>query len=142
MMSRRTEKHLNWPLFIAAIIIVFAILVLTIAWIFAPRSAGQATITSASLTAYWDGNGMAGVLKLIVENIGKLPITKADCVFLPEVTLSNDSLWVLPGKKIQFLGTYRLASYPGISIYPVTVHVTYFDGTTQTIGTSVTAQPG
>lgn len=141
-MSTRTGKHLNWSLVIAAIIIVFTVLILALGWIFAPRSAGQATITSASLTAYWDGNTMAGVLKLTVENTGKLPITKANCVFLPEVTLSNDSLFVLPGQEIRFLGTYRLSSYPAISVYPVTVQITCFDRTIQTISTSVTAKPG
>ncbi len=102
-----------------------------------PEFKGQATVTSSSLIVYFNGYNNMGHFDLVLENTGNLPITEAKCTFrASDPILSN--YYPLPGEKIGFSDNSQLDSSPAIS-YPATVQLTYFDGSTETITTSVTA---
>lgn len=104
-----------------------------------PQFKGEATVTSKSLIVYFTGYYNVGHFNLVIQNTGNLPITEAKCVFwVFDPILSN--YYALPGEKLGFSGNFALSSYPAISAYPVTIQVTYSDGSTSTIDTSVTAQ--
>lgn len=104
-----------------------------------PQFKGQATVTNISLIAYFTGYYNVGHFDLVIQNTGNLPITEAKCVFwVSDPILSN--YYALPGEKLGFSGNFRLDTFPAISVYPVTIQLTYSDGSTSTINTSVTAQ--
>jgi hypothetical protein len=101
-----------------------------------PQFEGQATVTSISLIVYTTGYYNVGHFDLVIQNTGNLPITEAKCIFLFDSIRSN--YYALPGEKLGFSENVQLNT-PATS-YPVTIQLTYLDGSTSTINTSVTAQ--
>jgi hypothetical protein len=103
-----------------------------------PEFKGQAIVTSSSLIVYFNGYNNMGHFDLVLENTGNLPIIEAKCTFwASDPILSN--YYPLPGEKIGFSDNSQLDSSPATS-YPVTVQITYLDGSTETITASVTAR--
>ena len=102
-----------------------------------PQFKGQTTVTSISLIVYSTGYSNIGHFDLVIQNTGNLPITEAKCIFGFDPILSD--YYALPGEKLGFTENLPLNT-PATSAYPVIIQLTYSDGSTSTINTSVTAR--
>jgi len=99
---------------------------------------GQATVTSISLIVYTMGSSNIGHFNLVIQNTGNLLITETKCRLGGFDPILSD-YYVLPGETLGFAGNFPLNTLPSAS-YPVTIQLTYSDGSTSTINTSVTAR--
>lgn len=103
-----------------------------------PQFKGQATVTSVSLTL----STYLYNFHVEIQNTGNLPITEAKYRFFNGFEQSLVPLYALPGETLS--GGETLSNLSGSlvegSAYPVTIQLTYFDGSTSTINTSVTAR--
>lgn len=100
-----------------------------------PLFKGQVTVTSLSLTLFtylYD-------FHVKVKNTGNLPITMAKYRFFNGFEQILSPMYALPGQTLSG-GESLWNSLVEGSAYPVTIQVTYLDGSTSTINTSVVAQ--
>jgi hypothetical protein len=103
-----------------------------------PQFKGQATVSSISLTL----STYLYTFHVEVRNTGNLPITMAKFRFFHGFDQILSPVYALPGETMS--GGESLSNLSGSlvegSAYPVTIQVTYFDGSTSTINTSVIAR--
>ncbi|MFX1343449.1 MAG: hypothetical protein ACFFAL_12325 [Promethearchaeota archaeon] len=101
-----------------------------------PVFKGQVTVTSLSLTLFT----YLYNFHVEVKNTGNLPITMAKYRFSNGFEQILSPMYALPGQTLSGGESLFRGSLVEGSAYPVTIQVTYFDGSTSTISTSVVAQ--
>jgi hypothetical protein len=102
-----------------------------------PQFKGQATVTSISLTL---ASPYLYNFHVEVKNTGNLPITMAKYRFFNGFEQILTPLYASPGETMWGGEALSSALLVEGSAYPVTIQVTYSDGSTSTINTSVIAR--
>jgi hypothetical protein len=109
----------------------------------APQFRGDAQITTLSLTAQSGGFGLFSSYHVEIQNTGNLPITSATCTiqgYTWELTLVTSGMPLLPGKTANTGWGGIMTNHEAGKSYSVSIPITFQDGSSKTLQTSVIAQ--